>query len=205
MFDIISAVNCLLAGGCNCDGSLPRGISLDIDNASAIKISKTNNSVNINADGFVGGLQMVIKHNNEANISLSENYANEDLGFGAYRTEGNTTTIIVVAPSNGNLFTSEGDFEIVEVIAASGEGYIEVGIVDRFALLDNYPNPFNPETTISYELFTDGNVELSIYNVAGQLVNTLVSANIEAGLYKTVWNGLIKMVQKLHLVFTSCN
>ena len=55
--------------------------------------------------------------------------------------------------------------------------------------LTNYPNPFNPSTTISYSVPADGNVTLTIYNARGQLVNTLVSEPKAKGNYQVVWNG----------------
>ncbi len=59
----------------------------------------------------------------------------------------------------------------------------------KLALLGNYPNPFNSFTKISYQLSTAGNVELSIYNVLGQKVRSLVNTNQNAGIYKVVWDG----------------
>lgn len=53
----------------------------------------------------------------------------------------------------------------------------------------NYPNPFNPSTTIAYSIPTDGNVDLKIYNIKGQLVKTLVRGEQQAGVYEVVWNG----------------
>ena len=53
----------------------------------------------------------------------------------------------------------------------------------------NYPNPFNPSTTISYSVPTDGEVSLTIYNSRGQLVNTLVSKHMNKGNYQVVWQG----------------
>ncbi len=53
----------------------------------------------------------------------------------------------------------------------------------------NYPNPFNPETAISYTLPKQGNVQISIYNIKGQKVKTLVKNNSDAGRYTIVWNG----------------
>ncbi len=53
----------------------------------------------------------------------------------------------------------------------------------------NYPNPFNPETTISYALGSDAAVNLEIYNVKGQLVNRLLNTNQTKGSHSVVWNG----------------
>lgn len=54
---------------------------------------------------------------------------------------------------------------------------------------NNYPNPFNPTTTISYNLAEAAPVELSIYNTKGQLIDTLVNATVEAGTHSVVWDG----------------
>jgi flagellar hook assembly protein FlgD len=58
-----------------------------------------------------------------------------------------------------------------------------------YALSPNYPNPFNPTTTIEYSIPASGNVELAIYNAAGQKVRTLVSEHQSASFYKAVWDG----------------
>ncbi len=55
--------------------------------------------------------------------------------------------------------------------------------------LSNYPNPFNPTTTISFSLPEDGDVELSIYNVKGQKVKQLVNDQLSAGQHSIEWNG----------------
>ncbi|HNZ45261.1 MAG TPA: FlgD immunoglobulin-like domain containing protein, partial [Candidatus Syntrophosphaera thermopropionivorans] len=53
----------------------------------------------------------------------------------------------------------------------------------------NYPNPFNPETTISFSVPTSGYTTLKIYNLKGEVVRTLVNDVREAGKYNVVWNG----------------
>ncbi len=57
-----------------------------------------------------------------------------------------------------------------------------------FALADNYPNPFNPSTTIRYALPQASDVELRVYNVVGQAVRTLVSEHQSAGRYVIAWD-----------------
>jgi len=53
----------------------------------------------------------------------------------------------------------------------------------------NYPNPFNPITNISFSLAEESYVELTIYNIKGQLVKTLVSEHKNSGAHVTTWNG----------------
>jgi subtilisin family serine protease/PKD repeat protein len=55
--------------------------------------------------------------------------------------------------------------------------------------LSNYPNPFNPETTISFNLREASHVTLNIFNIKGQLVRTLANSNLSAGNHSIVWNG----------------
>jgi len=54
----------------------------------------------------------------------------------------------------------------------------------------NYPNPFNPETTISFSVPVAGPTALKIYNLKGQVVRTLVNDAREAGRHSVVWNGM---------------
>ncbi|HOH47449.1 MAG TPA: FlgD immunoglobulin-like domain containing protein, partial [Candidatus Cloacimonadota bacterium] len=56
-------------------------------------------------------------------------------------------------------------------------------------LVGNYPNPFNPETSIRFSLKEAGNVSLRIYNLRGQLVRTLVNGSYQSGNHTVVWNG----------------
>ena len=58
-------------------------------------------------------------------------------------------------------------------------------------LIGNYPNPFNPETTISFSLTTENseNISLIVYNIKGQKVKTLADNEFDAGTHQVVWNG----------------
>lgn len=57
------------------------------------------------------------------------------------------------------------------------------------ALLQNFPNPFNPNTTIEYQIREFNPVELSVYDVLGQKVRTLVATSQQPGYYRIQWDG----------------
>jgi hypothetical protein len=57
------------------------------------------------------------------------------------------------------------------------------------ALLKNYPNPFNPETNIVFEIGEPGFVEVMIFNIKGQKVKTLLSKQLEFGKHEIQWQG----------------
>ena len=71
-------------------------------------------------------------------------------------------------------------------------GVLELQSTPReFALHQNFPNPFNPDTTIKYDLAESADVTLQIYNVLGQVVRTLVGSEAQnAGRYQIRWNGM---------------
>jgi PKD repeat protein len=58
------------------------------------------------------------------------------------------------------------------------------------ALLGNFPNPFNPATNIMFELATPENVSITIYNIRGQRVKTLVNTQFETGRHVIEWGGI---------------
>ncbi|MBX2820565.1 MAG: T9SS type A sorting domain-containing protein [Rhodothermaceae bacterium] len=65
----------------------------------------------------------------------------------------------------------------------------EQSIPSDFSLVGNFPNPFNPTTTIVYELGRSGEAALSVYNILGQKVIDLFSGSQLAGRYEYIWDG----------------
>ena len=89
------------------------------------------------------------------------------------------------------------DFQVAEGVLVGLDGnidqltQIEIGnlkpVPDRTSLSQNMPNPFNPSTTIEYQVAEAGQVKLAIYNLLGQEVRVLVDARNEAGHYTANW------------------
>ena len=93
----------------------------------------------------------------------------------------------------------QSDFQVLDGILVDLAGNVDqmhniaVGRLDpipeAFALSQNMPNPFNPSTTISYEVPESGSVKLIVYNLLGQQVRTLIDDSIESGFHTVVWDG----------------
>lgn len=65
----------------------------------------------------------------------------------------------------------------------------DVAPITATELRGNYPNPFNPETTLLFALKDPGRVRLTIYNLKGQVVRELVNGDLPSGYHRFVWNG----------------
>jgi len=90
--------------------------------------------------------------------------------FGSYNLTGSGFWDIFVAKLNSSVF-------------------VENEINPAVNSLSNYPNPFNPTTTISFSIPKDSKVELSIYNIKGQKVKQLISEQFSTGQHSVVWDG----------------
>ncbi|MCD4650241.1 MAG: T9SS type A sorting domain-containing protein [Candidatus Cloacimonetes bacterium] len=90
-------------------------------------------------------------------------------------------------PGDGNLYLFENNtlYRIVNITVDNDDN----AIPKPKYYLTNYPNPFNPVTTFSYNLAEPSKVSLKIYNVKGQLVKSLVNKSQKAGTFEVLWNG----------------
>ena len=78
---------------------------------------------------------------------------------------------------------------MVRTIVDSNPTGTELELIPNKPVMLNYPNPFNPETTIKLDLPGSGKITLKVYNTKGQLVKTLIDNYNIAGIFTVVWNG----------------
>jgi hypothetical protein len=87
-------------------------------------------------------------------------------------------------------FTEElGGVALEKQVTAFEQSAALEGLPETFRLYPNFPNPFNPETRIQFDLPQAEHVELRIYNTLGQLVRTLVDQPYSAGSFSVIWDG----------------
>ncbi len=124
--------------------------------------------------------------------SLVEIYSSEETGTELGHIDGYETFIIL---DDGFMVTA-GDFTYsdgIRIIKTNSLGAVpscDYTIPEpNQMILSNYPNPFNPETTLSFELKADSDATLEVFNIKGQKVNTLVERRLSKGSHTVVWSG----------------
>lgn len=100
----------------------------------------------------------------------------------------NVSSEIELQPGEFRLFTSKkvpfpDPIIITDVLQST------TPVVDQFMLMQNYPNPFNPSTTITYQIAKASQVNISVFNVLGEKIKTVVNVHQNAGLYSVNWDG----------------
>jgi hypothetical protein len=150
------------------------------EEATSATFTKTEGGMLMSSNGVVGAVQITLSHGSDFSFELVADYS----------TDGGTTTIIVVNPTDENIFVSTGDYNIEEVVAATTAGYIttETVVPNAIAIGNAYPNPFNPSTSFELNVGQSGNVSVMVYNVNGQLVDMIHEGPMDAGVYSMTWN-----------------
>ena len=93
--------------------------------------------------------------------------------------------------NSGNVLISDIQTGLYVVYFGGAVTHIENNSkpLTTYSLGENYPNPFNPTTTISYQVSRQRDVRIEIYNILGQKVRTLLNDRKEPGAYEAIWNG----------------
>jgi hypothetical protein len=147
-----------------------------------------NNSVSYNANGAVAGFQLEVAGEYEiTNSALPE-------GWKMHYNEGIVVIFSMDGSSleNSTLFEYTGNMTIESIIVSDIEGNAipasSVIVPSKYALESAYPNPFNPVTTLNLSLPESQEVILQVYNLQGQVIETLINGNMEAGYHTLQWN-----------------
>ena len=180
--DIVVLANCVLGDCCDDITSCGGG---RVDDASHSKLIIDDNMVSIEADGFIGGVQMTLKHGEDFSIEMIDRAL-----FADYLTTGNETRLLVITPETEDLFIYKGEFEITELIVANSqyEVSVDLPLAASFSLSDAYPNPFNPTTVMELTMPVSGKMQVDVYNLLGQSVAILTSGYKDAGIYNLTWD-----------------
>jgi len=94
-----------------------------------------------------------------------------------YITSGTDTVAIYLIRAYVSLVTSAGNEQVVELTPTD------------FSVTQNYPNPFNPSTQLRYSIPKAENVRITIYDINGKTIATLINNFQNAGTYQVTWNG----------------
>ena len=130
-----------------------------------------NHGMDTNATSFDLSYMDIIEDMSENNVTAAS------LEWTVYVTDGQDTVEADNAP-----FTIE--IEGANALSA----YLEGLLPDKFALRQNYPNPFNPVTTLHYDLPENGLVNITIYDMLGRKVRTILNQQQDPGYKSLIWN-----------------
>lgn len=175
-------------------------------------VFQNTGNVNTGADSAEAYESVLIEFHN---VVVTNPFADAPSNFGEFVVDDGTGEVRVDDGGNwrGNLdstfaagdsirvlrgvhFYSFGNYKLMPRDEGDVIGHItkverraDLGVPERFALSPNYPNPFNPSTTIRFELPRAVPVNLTVYNLLGQRVRTLLDAEKAPGVYTAVWDG----------------
>ena len=169
LFDVLAMVNIILN---------PRE-----SDATSATMYEDSGSLNISGNGYIGGVQMMLSHGPDFSIDLTD-----DALVSEYRTNGNETMIMVIAPSSDEIFKATGDYKVEDIIVANKSRMIEVTQPSAFVLSEAYPNPFNPSTTLTLNMPMDGYVSIKAYNLSGQVVGVIKEGYTNIGSHTMTWD-----------------
>ena len=157
-----------------------------LDEASSVHIITNNSVLEVDSDGIIPAIEMTLSHGDNFSIDLTEHSF-----MSVYNTNDGITKLVVLYPESSIIFTANGDYDIIDILAANSYGEIPVRSnikSNDIRISDVYPNPFNPVTYIDFELEYSANVNINIYNVLGVHIMSLAERTFEAGLNRIEWN-----------------
>ena len=171
ILDIVQIVNLILGG------------SGRFEDAQSATINIYDDKFIVNADGYIGGVQMTLSHDSGFIIKLNENALISD-----YKTIDNKTTLIVVEPKDNEIFSCIGAYKIDNIIVANSNEEINVELPKSIEISSAFPNPFNPTTQFNIALSLDSYIMTKVYNLNGVMVDILSDGFYHSGSHSFTWD-----------------
>ena len=106
----------------------------------------------------------------------------------SYCSDGDKITFKVLVASSGELVDMDVDAQLTWINMGTSIVNLVETLPLAISLNSAYPNPFNPSTTLSFTLPHQVEVSLTIYNLQGREVVSLIDQNMDAGYHSVVWN-----------------
>ena len=165
--------NCYIIGGFEETASFD-SISINSSGSSDIFVAKINSigswlwAINAGGTEYDGGSAIVFDESNNIYVT---GWFKETANFGSFS---------FISYGNRDIFVAKLDDNTL-----AENNFISIG-----NLLSNYPNPFNPSTTIEFSIQNESKINLSIYNIKGQRIKTLVNNEFTKGNHSIIWDGI---------------
>ena len=175
------------------------------EGAAVIYQVELNGEVSVFHDGLTTAVDLTLDPDGELIVSQYGGFDPEsgftpDVGSIVRVTNGTVDTLVsglnhpagIDFAPNGDLYIAaftDGELLKVDGTAIGTDAEQHESIPSSFTLLHNYPNPFNPQTTIEYTLTQPVHVRLTVHNILGQGVQTLVDEVKQPGSYAVRWDG----------------
>jgi hypothetical protein len=159
-----------------------------------VEMKSFASSVNGNSVNLIWSTASEI-NNRGFDIERSDNVNNTWINIGFVKGTGNSNVVNNYSYTDAKLETGKYHYRLKQIdLNGNFEYYnlqneISISSPGKFSLSQNYPNPFNPATKIEFQISNQSDVSLTICDISGRLVSTLVNKNLQAGYYKVDFDG----------------
>jgi len=147
----------------------------------------TTTALSVNAELTLSDTSITIEDNYRNFGNINSGQTAQSYSFYNFITQDppNSTKVQVKIFSNDQHYWNDSfDFSFIETGLLSSDS----DIPSEFALRQNYPNPFNPTTVFSYDIPSESLVNLSIYDINGRVIRTLINEKQNPGYYSVQWD-----------------
>jgi hypothetical protein len=172
------------------DAELLKGFSLDLSYGFGNELVEVRSSTSLTGKGSEHFFGTIEREAGKVELCVASLGVNRSFNF-----TGEVARIVVREGSGVPALVQLEKADVRDVnnrrdeVTVTNDGRETPAVPTVSALLQNHPNPFNPTTTITFDVSASGQVRVDIYDVSGRLVRSLVNDRKDAGRYTVDWNG----------------